>query len=84
MHCNMFTAEGIIRSPVTSCSRRHHSVAAVFNANGIGWEGGDGSAQCRQSVIYDCLVSIANSPSLLFLFTDSRCIFSAGFGSLRY
>ena len=45
MHCNALAAKGIIRSPVTSCSRRDHSVAATFAANGIGQEGGDGSAQ---------------------------------------
>jgi len=35
---------------------RDHSIAAAFAANGIGREGGDGSAQRGRSVIYDCLV----------------------------
>jgi len=48
--------EGIIRSPITSYSRRDHSVAAAFAVNGIGREGGDGSAQRGRSVIYDCRV----------------------------
>jgi len=55
MHCNA----------IMSCSRRDHSVAAAFAANGIGWEGGDGSAQCRQSVIYDCLVSFSDLTLLI-------------------
>jgi len=38
MLCNAFAAKGIIRSPITSCCRRDHSVAAVFTANGIGRE----------------------------------------------
>jgi len=39
MHCNMFAAEGIIQSPITSCSRRDHSVPATFTANEIGRKG---------------------------------------------
>ena len=31
----VFAAKGIIQSPITSCSRRDHSVAAAFAANGI-------------------------------------------------
>ena len=31
--------------------QRNHSVATAFAANGIGWEGGDGSAHRRRSVI---------------------------------
>jgi len=58
MHCNVFAAKGIIRSLITSCSRRDHSVAATFAANGISWEGGDGSAQCMRSVIYDSIVVV--------------------------
>ena len=54
MHCNTFAAKGITRLP-TSCSRRDHSVAATFAANGIVREGGDGSAQRGRSVMYDCL-----------------------------
>jgi len=45
--------------PVTSCNTRDHYVAAAFAViaeNGIGREGGDGSAQRGRSVIYDCLV----------------------------
>jgi len=41
-------------STITSCSRRDNSVAVA--ANGIGREGGDGSAQRGQSAIYDFLV----------------------------
>jgi len=40
-----------------SYSTRDHSVAAAFAENGIGREGGDGSAQRGRSVIYDCLVN---------------------------
>jgi len=43
MHCNAFAAEGNIQLPIMSCSRMDHSVAAVFAAKGIGWEGGNGS-----------------------------------------
>jgi len=56
MHCNAFAARGIIWSPITSCSRSDHCVAAVFTANGTGREGDDESALCRRSVIYDWLV----------------------------
>ena len=56
IHCNACAAERTIRSTITSRYRRDHSVAAAFAANGIGREGGDGSAQRRRSVIYDCLV----------------------------
>ena len=35
MHCNAFAAKGISQSPIMSCSRRYHSVAAVFTAKGI-------------------------------------------------
>jgi len=56
MHCNAFVAKGIIRPPITSCSRRDHSVTAMFAANGIGREGSDGSTLCGQSVVYDWLV----------------------------
>jgi len=42
VHCNAFAAKGIIRSPITSCSRRDHAVAAAFAANGIGGEGAMG------------------------------------------
>ena len=56
MHYNAFAAKGIIRSPITSCSTRDHSVVAAVAENAIGREGGDGSAQRRRSVIYDCLV----------------------------
>jgi len=59
-HYNALAAEGIIRSPITSCSTRDHSVAAAFAENGISHEGGDGSAQCGQSVIYDCLFGVGN------------------------
>jgi len=54
--CLLFAAKGIIRSPITSCSTRDHSIAAMFAENGIGREEGDGSAQRGQSIIYDCLV----------------------------
>jgi len=57
-HYNALAAKGIIRSPITSCSTRDHSVAAAFAENGIGREGGDGSAQRGRSVIYDCLVVV--------------------------
>jgi len=57
MHYKAFAAKGIIRSPITSCSRRDHSVAAAFAAYVIGQEGGDVSAQRGRSVIYDCLVT---------------------------
>jgi len=50
MHYNALVAEGIIRSPITSCSTRDHSVAAAFSENGIGQEGAVGSAQRRWSV----------------------------------
>ena len=78
MHCNVFAAKGIIRSPVTSCSRRDHSDAVAFAANGIGWEGGDGSAQCGRSVIYDWLVSTEVCLQLLiFHQCDNRvCVYS--------
>jgi len=56
---NAFAAKGIIRLPITSSSRRDHSVAAAFAANGIGRDGGDGSAQRRRSEIYDCIVMAA-------------------------
>jgi len=56
MHYDALAAKGIIRSPITSCNTRDHSVAAAFAENGIGREGGDGSAQRGRSVIYDCLV----------------------------
>jgi len=56
MHCNALAAKGIIRSPITSCSRTDHSVAAPFVVDGIGREAGDGSVQRGQSVIYDCFV----------------------------
>jgi len=62
VHCNAFAAKGIIRSPITSRSRRDHSVSAALAANGIGREGGDGSAQRGQNVIYDCLVCFCISP----------------------
>jgi len=45
-HCNAFAAKGIIRLRITSCSRRDDAIFAVFPANGIDLEGGDGSAQC--------------------------------------
>jgi len=45
IHYNAFAAKEIIQSPITSCSRRDHSVAAAFMANGIFLGGGDGSAQ---------------------------------------
>jgi len=62
MHCNAFAAKWIIQSPITSCSRKDHSVCqASANINlekfwvqvmwPIGREGGDGSAQCGQSLI---------------------------------
>jgi len=44
----VFAAKGIIQSPITSYSRRDHSVTAALAANGIGREGRDGSAQRRQ------------------------------------
>jgi len=59
MHCNVFAAEGIIPF-IMSCSRRDHSVAAAFAANGICQEGGDGSAQHGRSVIYGCLLVICD------------------------
>ena len=37
---------------------RDHSVVAVFAQNGIGREGGDGSAERGRSVTYDCLVTL--------------------------
>jgi len=58
MHYKSLAAKWITRPPITSCSTRDHSVAAVFANNGIGWEGGDGSAQRGRSIIYDCLVSV--------------------------
>jgi len=39
VHCNALAAKGIIRSPITSCSTRDHSVVATFAENGIGREG---------------------------------------------
>jgi len=54
MHYNSLAAKGITRSPITSCSTRDHSVAAAFANNGIGWEGGDVSAQRGRSISYDC------------------------------
>ena len=52
-----------------------YSVAAAFAENGIGWEGGDGSAQRgRQSVMYDCLVDIATSTRQRKLFRLSLSI----------
>jgi len=56
---NGLAAKGIIRSSLTSCSTRDHSVAAAFAENEIDREGGDGSAQHGRSVIYDCLVMAA-------------------------
>ena len=56
MHYNELAAKEIIWSPIMSCSTRDHSIAATFAENGIGLQGGDGSAQCSQSVIYNCLV----------------------------
>jgi len=56
IHCNVFTAKGIIWLPIRSCSRRDHSVTAAFTADGIGREGGDGSAQHWRTVMYDYLV----------------------------
>ena len=38
-HHRLFAAKGIIQSPITSCSRRDHSDAAAFAANGIDREG---------------------------------------------
>ena len=70
MHCNAFAAKRIIRSPITSCSRRDHSVAAAFAANGIGRAGGDGNAQRGRSVIYDCLVFHCNDVYVLYRFGD--------------
>jgi len=54
---NALVATGIIWSPIMSCSTKYHSVTAAFPENGIGREGGDGSAQHGRSVIYSCLVS---------------------------
>ena len=65
VHCNALAAKGIIRSPITSCSTRDHSVVATFAENGIGREGGDGSAQRGRSVIYYCLVCICVSFGLI-------------------
>jgi len=53
MQYNTLAAKWFIQSPITSCSTRDHTVAAAFTENGIGWEGGDGSAQRGQSVIYE-------------------------------
>jgi len=50
MHCNAFAAKGIIRSPITLCSRRDHAVTAAFAANGIGGEGAMG-VQCAGDTI---------------------------------
>jgi len=50
MHYNALAAKGIIRSPITSCSTRDHSVAAAFAENRIGREGGDGTAHRGRSV----------------------------------
>ena len=67
MHYNALAAKGIIRSPIASCSTRYHSVVAAFAENGIGREGGDGSAQRGQCVIYDCLtVLVLSSCHLTF------------------
>jgi len=66
MHCNAFAAKGINQSPITSCSTRDHSAIAMFTANGIGREGGDGSAQQGWSVIYDCLVA----PCILYYLSN--------------
>jgi len=52
MHYNALAAKGIIRSPITSFPR------CRVAENGIGWEGGDGRAQCGRSVICDCLVCL--------------------------
>jgi len=57
VHYNVFAAKGIIRLAIMSCSTRDHSITPTFAENGINREGGDGSAQCEQSVIYDCLVT---------------------------
>jgi len=61
MHYNALAAKGIIRSPITSCSTRDHSVDAAFAGNGIGREWGNGSAQRGRSVIYTiALFGLAN------------------------
>jgi len=54
MHRNAFAAIGIIQLPITSCSRRDYSVAAVFAAKGIsllarkGWWDCTLWARCQQ------------------------------------
>jgi len=55
MHYNALAARGIIRSPITLCSTRDHSVAAAVAENGIGREGGDGSAQAKCNLRLRCL-----------------------------
>ena len=50
IHCKAFAAKGIIRSPITLCSRRDHAVTAAFAANGIGGEGAMG-VQCAGDTI---------------------------------
>jgi len=50
MHYNALAAKAVIRSPVTSCSTRDHSVTAAFAENRIGRERGDGSAQRGRSI----------------------------------
>ena len=63
MHCNAFAAEGIVQSPITSRSRRDHSVAAAFAAKGISLSVGKGVMAkcdlwwpCRLFVIRYCFI----------------------------
>ena len=67
--------KGIIKSPVMSWSIRDHSVAAAIAANGIGREGGDGSAQCRQNMIYDCLVLMSFLCCFVFWFIGAYLLY---------
>ena len=61
VHCNAFAGKGIIRLPVTSYSRRDHSVVDAVAANGIDREGDDGS-DLRLLLIFLRLTSLVVSP----------------------
>jgi len=52
-----------------------YSVAATFSANGIGREGGDGSAQRGRSIIYNCLVHPVEL-TVCGIVVDSPCMYS--------
>jgi len=73
MHCKAFAAKGIIQSVMTSCSRRlpHALQKRSFH---IGWEMGDGRAQRRQNVIYDCLVATCNLMKFVALDSETQTL----------